>query len=323
MSIHDRERWFSSDGPNAPVYPFTGYEQDYLVRPEDLDDWLMRAAELKWVFARSMASTPHSYVVRDKGLKNEEYRKAFGVISTFGQPGKFYERLGIYLSDGNKRWWNMTRHEYESIILNHSVDGKDYGVQDAPSTQTQWFWHPFDGIGCYYDNVHSEVEDYEKVALWKTCDRVLEGRKPKTLDLGSGTGGTLDARITGSRETTVVDMSRGMLNALVHKYPKIFAVVPASAEEFLSWETGSNYDLVISSFGSASHLSPEAIDLLQSRSKRAVVLSFYNYGYRPSYLNLINVEIDDSDSIATALDLARGKSEVQGNYLTITLEGAA
>jgi len=321
MSIHDRQLWTSSD--NGPVYPFTNFIHDYVVKRTTLDEWLSRAFELKWIFARTMSDSPHSYVVRDKGLKNEEYRKAFGVINTFGQPGKFYDRTGIYLQEGERRWWNMTGHEYESIILNHSTDGRDYGIQDAPATKTSWDWSPFDGIGCFFDDVHSEVTKSEQVALWKTCDAALNGRKPKTLDLGSGTGGTLDSRISGSRDTTVVDVSQGMLNSLVYKYPRISAVVPASAEEFLSWETGSDYDLVIASFGSASFLSPEAIDLLASRSKRAVVLSFYNPSYRPSYLELIDSEIEDSESISTALDLARGKSEQQGNYLTITFEGVA
>jgi hypothetical protein len=305
------------------VAAFTGDPRDYVVRPTDLDDFLEQAQLLKWTFARTMASTPHSYIVRDKQLSSEDYRRAFGAVNTFGEPAKFYDRTSIYLQRDGLRWWNMTRHEYESIILNHATDGKDYGVQDAPSTRTQWGWSPYDAIGVYYDNVHDERTAAEQVALWKTCDAALNSGKPKTLDLGAGTGGTLDARISGASDTTVVDVSQGMLNMLVMKYPKIFAVIPASVEEFLSWEVGSHYDLSIASFGAASYLSPEVIDVLPSVTRRAVVLSFYRPEYRPEHHRWTNIELDDSETIAHALDLAAGKSEVQGNFLTITIQGAA
>lgn len=326
MSIHDRDSWHLSPGAakrsRENIFDFTGYPQDYWVRPEDLDWWLERAPTLKFRFASSMTSTPHSYVIRGKTLKDAEYRRAYGVINTFGQPGKFWERMNLYLKNGTDHWWNMTGHEHFSMVLNYSWDGKDYGVQDAPSTRTA-YWSDYDHIGCYFDDVHAETHQKEQVELWKLCDRLLQSGKPTCLDLGAGTGGTLDARIAGSTDTTAVDVSQGMLNALVFKYPRIKTVVPASVEEYLSWQTGTTHDLVIASFGAASHLSPEAIDLLPSIAKRAVVLSFYSSGYRPHYLHLMQREIDDDDARAVALDYARGQFETHGNYQVISLKGEA
>lgn len=296
----------------------------YVVRPEDLDEWYSYAFDLKWRFARSMASVPHSYVVREQSLDNDRYRKAFGVVQTFGRPGKFWDRIGIYLhhEESGWRWWHMTNHEWHSIILNVSKDGVMYGPQDAPDTSNN-YWAEYDAVGAFYDDVHSRITQAERAALWKTVNAKLMARKPTCLDVGAGTGGTLDARIAGAPDTTVVDVSQAMLNMLVYKHPKVKQVVPASIEEFLSWQTGGTYDLVIASFGSASYLSTEAIDVLPQVAKRAMVLSFYKPGYVPPAHQFTQQEPLDQAGFEVALDLAHGQFEEQGNFITMTIDGMA
>lgn len=296
----------------------------YVVRPEDLDWWFSIAFDLKWRFAQSMASVPHSYIVREKSITNEDYRRAFGVVQTFGTPGKFWDRTNLYLhhEESGWRWWNMTNHEWHSIILNVAKDGTLYGPQDAPDTSNE-YWAEYDAVGAFYDDVHSRITQAERAALWKTVNAKLLGRKPTCLDLGAGTGGTLDARIAGAPDTTVVDVSQAMLNMLVYKHPKVKSVVPASVEEFLSWQTGGTYDLAIASFGSASYLSPEAIDVLPMVARRAVVLSFYRPGYIPPAHRFTQQGELDNAGFEVALDLAKGQYEEQGNFLTMTIDGAA
>jgi hypothetical protein len=120
-----------------------------------------------------------------------------------------------------------------------------------------------------------------------------------------------------------VDVSQAMLNMLVYKHPKVHSVVPASIEEFLSWQTGGTYDLVIASFGSASYLSTEAIDVLPQVAKRAVVLSFYKPGYVPPAHEFTQQGELDRDGFEVALDLAHGQCEEQGNFITMTIDGMA
>lgn len=297
---------------------------DYVVEPEHLFEFLEAAKTLKWRFARTMASVPHSYVVRDKSMETNAYRRAFGVVQTFGVPGNFHERTNIYLHDPetNWRWWNMTNHEYESIILNVAKDGKMYGDQVAPDTSNDW-WADYDAIAAFYDDVHQQVTPSERTALLRTVDAALQSWKPTTLDLGAGTGGTLDAKISGLVDTTVVDVSQGMLNALVYKYPRVRRVISASAEEYLSWSTGELYDLVIASFGAASYLSAEAVDVLPEVSKRTVVLSFYGPGYTPPYHQFTQQEELDRAGFDVALDLAQGRFEEHGNFITMTINGKA
>lgn len=308
------------DTPNSMITA-----DDAWVVPSDLEDWFELAPTLSWRFASSMPTVPHSYVVRHRSLDEARYRKAFGAIRTFGNPGKFHDRTNLYLHDPDTdcRWWLMSRHEYLSKILNMAEDGRMYGIQNAPDTVNALFT-PYDHIAAYYDDVWTTVTKSEQIALWKTVNEFLGGINPRTLDLGAGTGGTLDARICGAPFTTAVDISQGMLNDLVMKHPKIHQVISASAEEYLSWETGAVYDLVIASFGSASYLSPEAIDLLPKISRGGVVLSFYNGEARPPYYRRGEFDRDAlNEGLQVALDYSKGRFEAQGNYMTITIRGEA
>lgn len=298
---------------------------DAWVVPEDLEDWFTLAPTLKWRFASSMPTVPHSYVVKDKSLDVARYRKAFGAVRTFGTPGKFNERTNIYLHDPDTdvRWWLMSRHEHLSKILNMAEDGRMYGDQNAPTTENALFT-PYDHVAAYYDDIWSSVDRSEKIALWKTVEALLGGINPKTLDLGAGTGGTLDAKVAGAPFTTAVEPSQGMLNDLVMKHPRIGQVISATAEEYLSWETGAVYDLVISSFGSASYLSPEAIDLLPGIARGGVVLSFYGPDFKPTYYQRGEFDAGQlNEGLQVALDFSKGAFEIQGNYVTITIRGEA
>lgn len=299
--------------------------EDAWVVPKDLEDWFALAPTLKWRFAQSMPTVPHSYVVKDKQLEEYRYRKAFGAIRTFGTPGNFFARTNLYLHDPDTdvRWWLMSRHEYLSKILNMATDGRMYGDQVAPDT-TNALFTPYDHVAAYYDDVWCQVDKPERIALWKTVNELLGGINPKTLDLGAGTGWTLDSKVAGAPFTTAVDPSQGMLNDLVMKHPRIGNVISATAEEYLSWETGAVYDLVISSFGSASYLSPEAIDLLPGIARGGVVLSFYAPEYLPLYYS--RGEFDAAtlnEGLQVALDFSKGLFETQGNYMTITIRGEA
>lgn len=299
--------------------------EDAWVVPQDLEDWFELAPTLSWRFASSMPTVPHSYIVKDRSLDVARYRKAFGTIRTFGTPGNFRERTNIYLHnpDTDDRWWLMSRHEHLSKILNMATDGKMYGDQVAPDTVNALFT-PYDHVAAYYDDVWSPTTKSERIALWKTVTGMLGGINPKTLDLGAGTGGTLDSKVAGAPFTTAVDISQGMLNDLVMKHPRIGTVISASAEEYLSWETGAVYDLVISSFGSASYLSPEAVDLLPRIARGGVVLSFYAPEYKPAYYRRGEFNtVPLNEGLQVALDWAKGSFEMQGNYMTITIRGEA
>ncbi len=246
--------------------------QKFLVEPEDLQWWLELDPTLKYRFAQTMQTTPHSYVVRNKSLGDEDYLRSFGVMQTFGIPGKFYSRTNIYLHSGDTRWWNMANHHWESIILNRSDDGKEYGTQDAPLTVAPEFTE-YDRLAAFYDDEHRLITEQDKSMLWMACV-IDHSYLERVLDIGAGTGGTLDARVAGSRNCHVVDPSQGMLNALVYKFPQVARVWPMTAADYLGQQLNTRFNLAVAGHGSASYLSIEEIEGLRELSPR-LVLSFY------------------------------------------------
>ena len=88
-----------------------------LVTLEDLAWWEALAPTLTWTFAKTMPDAPHSYVVRGKTLDDEDFLRAVRVIRTFGEPGKFYSRVNVYLTIGNTKWWTMGAAVDETIII--------------------------------------------------------------------------------------------------------------------------------------------------------------------------------------------------------------
>lgn len=291
------------------------------VRPEDLDWWLNLAPSLKWRFASSMQDVPHDYIVRGKTLAEEDHVRAFGVIRTFGTPGKFYDRTQVYLHDTERdwRWWPMTRHHWQTKILNRAVDGRMYGKQDAPDTSSHVGWSPFDAVGAYYDDLYRETVKSENVSFWKSVS-VLTSSKPSVLDLGAGTGGTFDSQAASSRDSVVVDPSQAMLNDLVVKYPNIGRVHAMTAEMYLAMEIGEKFDVVTASFGSASYLEASTIEELPKLSRKGAVLSFYRPGYTSIYHDVTG-RPEDTAAFEAATARALRVEEV-GNFVNITLKGS-
>ncbi len=291
--------------------------------PEDLDWFLERTKTLNWRFAETMKSVPHSYVVRGRNWSEHDHVRAFGVLQTFGVPGKFRERTNIYLFDEatGRRWWPMTTHHWQSKIINMATDNRMYGTQDAPSTASAG-WADYDAIGYVFDDLLQATTKEERTGHWRIVTGAVTQPRPRVLDLASGTGGTLDAHLAGAPLTTVVDPSQAMLNGLVMKHPTVGSVQPVSAEEFLSWQTGA-FDTVISSFGGASYLSPEAVLAVPAASRGAAILSFYRRGVQmPEHRAGIVERPDDNAAKEAAASIATDRYEV-GNYVVYEIEGKA
>jgi hypothetical protein len=289
----------------------------------DLAWFLNRVNEVSWKFAETMKAVPHSYVVRGRNWSDHDHVRAFGVLQTFGVPGKFRERTNIYLFDegSQRRWWPMTTHYWQSKIINMATDNRMYGTQDAPSTESGRFTE-YDRIGYVYDDLLNGTTAQERTGHWRVMMQAITRPKPRVLDLAAGTGGTIDAKMAGAALTTAVDPSQAMLNGLVMKHPTIGSVQPVTAEEFLSYGVGA-FDAVVASFGGASHLSADAILETPYSAKQAVILSFYRNGVTmPEHRNGLLERPDDTEAKKVAASLARARHDV-GNYVVYEIEGKA
>ena len=258
-----------------------------------LDWWLSRADELSWRYASTMESTPHSYVIRDKTLPAVEYMQAFAAIRTFGTPGMFFDRTQIYLTDPNpvagalgkgRRWWLMSTHHWQSKSLNMGSDGKSYGRQDAPDTSrpgdllgNRSDLPLYDSIGAFYEDLYRIDTDQDRALLWRLMTGDTGFYRPRTLDVGAGTGGTLAAKATPADTVTAIDPSQAMLNDLAVYHPSTHRILNATAQEYLDDEDGIDYDLIVASYGTASYLTHEEVHGLIERlsSKGRAIFTFY------------------------------------------------
>lgn len=246
------------------------------VQPSDKKWWLDQHDKYKWTYARTMPQSPHSYIWRDKEMTKPDYDRMFGALRTFGEPGLFWSRPQLYLHNRERkiRYWLMDRHYYTCTILNMATDDKDYGPQNIPSTWSYDFTE-YDEIAPWWDDVYRTMDRSDSATLWKLVHRNVDVVQPTLLDIGAGTGGTLDSFIAGSRQTTAVDPSQGMLNDLVLKYPQTHRVVPDTFMGYLGSQGVAKHDLVVASFGSASYLTAREIRSAHELANQLTVFSFY------------------------------------------------
>jgi hypothetical protein len=210
---------------------------DIRVTQEDLDWWWQFAATREWTFARTYAATaPHDYIVQDRtpGVTHNDIVRAARVICTYGQPGKYYAVTKIYLvsPDGRFRWWTEDRHFTDATLVNRGTTSALYGVQNAPSTATG-SPSPFDEVAATWDLDHPN-RDGEQQRLTELMAPHRGQYPPHVLDLGCGTGRTLDLGLASPERYVAVDSSQGMLNVLVRKHPRVGAVYPADVRDLLT-----------------------------------------------------------------------------------------
>lgn len=262
--------------------------------PSELDWWLERAGSLEWTWASTFADiAPHSYVVlgRTPGLTREEVQRAARVIETYGEPGKYWQTLRIYLHDPERNliWWVMVPDVTKVEGINQGPADINYGPQDVPSTKTGRHTL-YDDLSPDYDRRYQSPQDrMEEVQVWRhVVISAPAGQVGRVLDIGAGTGLALDIRLVRYGRVLdyrAVDPSQGMLNQLLLKHPWVRDFWPMTAEEYLARvdPLAEPFDTVLSLFGAASYLAPDTIKALPLTARGLVVLMHYEAGYRPSY----------------------------------------
>lgn len=279
----------------------------------DLDWWLELAPTLPWRFARTMPTTPHSYVVRGKTLSEPEFERAVRVIRTFGEPGKFWSRTMIYLIRDGVKFWTMGEPLEECMIINTTDDLRAYGRQDAPRTFSPHH-SVYDELACDYDARYDTAEcRWENRWVWELVSGHFGGHRPRTLDVGCGTGLLLDLHITAAESYIGVDPSQAMLNELLRKHGDAL-VYPLTAEEMIEtppWviddgDKSEPFDLVVAMFGSPSYFEPQTHSALLDLTDDLLLLMHYEPGYLPDYHRTVPPTLDSSREAAHALVRRQG-----------------
>lgn len=255
---------------------------------EDLDWWLTLAPTLDWTVARTYAATaPHNYVSWDRtaGMAREDYVRAAHVISTFGQPAKFYTLTSIYLTspDGRVKWWTMDHDLSDTKLINQATTERLYGVQNAPATHSGTHTS-YDAIATEYDDQHPTTDEEARTLREQVADHI-GSFPPAVLDVGCGTGRILDLGLTTPDRYAGVDPSQPMLNMLVRKHPNVAALHPMVIERALENRlfTAGQFEIV-TAYGSAEELGPNTVDALAAIASRIVILK---HGSGPGVLDLV------------------------------------
>ena len=104
------------------------------VSRSDLDWWWGLARKVEWTWAKTYAdSAPHWYVVlgRTRGMDRDDFVKVAELIRTYGEPGKFYSRVGLYLFNPERthKVWSMDENVKDTDLINLAHTDRLYGPQ--------------------------------------------------------------------------------------------------------------------------------------------------------------------------------------------------
>jgi hypothetical protein len=266
------------------------------ITTDDLEWWLERIHELDWVFAVTYAQgAPHEYVNagRTPGFTHKDSVRAARVIRTFGQPAKFFNSTRIYLEDGRGwKYWDMANTDVTvSNIINRGRVEHVYGVQNAPHTASG-VRSPYDEVGTDWDRALAASEE-ERAAVVQLIRSLGGFKKKRVLDIGCGTGLTLDLGITEPVRHVGIDPSQGMLNTLVVKYPHTAGVHPMTLSTALEERVlgGTKFDLVVGLGGVASYLGEDELEGLMQHAAGPVVLTAYAPDFSPAVGDLVEVNL--------------------------------
>ena len=303
-----------SIGKNVSVLPIT---------ENDLEWWQNKIAKLDWVFAVTYAEgAPHEYIAeRTEGMTKADFARAARVIHTFGEPQKFFKSTRIYLVHDGWKYWTMDREHDDVTLINRGRADHVYGVQNMPRTKSE-FRSSYDAIATYWDRDFTATGE-ERRGFTRLVDEVTRGyRKCRTLDIGAGTGLTLDLGLTEAPRLTAIDPSQAMLNELVRKHPLVARVEPRTFADTLARHNlaGTQFDLVLALGGSASYLSHDDWESIMRHARDRLVLSAYAEGEAPVTADLTSQQLTDTNSrLREFADRHEGRIERVGRFDTVAI----
>lgn|GEM_PF-1564424 len=78
-----------------------------------------------WCEAKTMPHCPHSYVVRGKGPKEEDFARFVQHIRSFGYDDRWYSLTNRYLDLDGFKYWTMGFVYSDTVIINRCALSKD------------------------------------------------------------------------------------------------------------------------------------------------------------------------------------------------------
>jgi hypothetical protein len=139
-------------------------------------------------------------------------------------------------------------------------------------------------------------------------------------------GALLDLGITTLDRYTGVDPSGVILHELLmkHNRSRIAGVLVGRIEDHLASLAGQQFDLVIAAFGSASYISPTALEALPLLASKATVLMAYAQNYVPEFHSVpVPTAAEASAALRRIAALAGTSVRRIGKFDAIVLSGSS
>jgi SAM-dependent methyltransferase len=280
--------------------------------------------KLDWVFAVTYAEgAPHEYVVagRTSAFTAADCVRACRVIRTFGEPGKFFKDTRTYwVDDAGWKYWDMADGDVEtSGLINRARVEHVYGVQNAPRTKSGTK-SSYDPVATDWDRSHAG-SDRERRLIAELIGRLGTFTKRRVLDIGCGTGLTLDLGITESVRYVGIDPSQAMLNELVRKHSPLAGIHPMSFTQAVASRVlgGTRFDLVLALGGSASYLSKADLTAIAKHAAGPIVLTAFADGHEPFVDDLSPARLADSREQIVAFSAAYDGTVTTAGRLSIAV----
>jgi hypothetical protein len=76
----------------------------------------------RWKFAKTMASIPHEYTVKDWAPERLDlFYEAVTFIREHGYKGKFFSKTYMYYDVDERQYWTMGAPLLETVLINRAV----------------------------------------------------------------------------------------------------------------------------------------------------------------------------------------------------------
>jgi hypothetical protein len=242
----------------------------------------------RWIFAKTMPQNPHWYTLRREWNDDIFFDRAVKAIRKIGRNEFWHGRKFTTANVNGMKYWTMGAPIPATILINRKYISP---------------FSSYDDIAENYDGMFSDPESLQDN---QNIVDLIQYHAESVLDIGCGTGLLLD--YIQLVDYVGIDPSRIMLKCLENKYPKA-QTIQTLFEEY----AGPKVDLVISLFGSANHIHPEAIARIPCMVKKGGrwFVMFYKDDYFP--ITYIKSGIEISHHKGNHL-LLPGKLSEFGNF---------
>jgi hypothetical protein len=94
-------------------------DMDYFdeLTPQDIDAFILAN---EWKFAKTMASIPHAYCLKERCSDQETFEKFVMHIRRNGYEKNFFRKVFVYFDVGEHQYWTMGSPLEKTILINRA-----------------------------------------------------------------------------------------------------------------------------------------------------------------------------------------------------------